>query len=195
MDTPAKDTPGEGTFPKSTLAKDTSTTDPPTRDDSSEEPSLEGLSSKDSLEGSLVATCVCSAQSMRAARRPLFLPKVPAGFPSPAEDYVETPLDLNEHLIGGKEEAVFFVRVSGESMTEAGIFDGDLLTVDRSIEPEPGDVVVAALDGELTVKRFESYKGRPYLVPAAEGHEPIPIQPGQDLVVWGVVQHAIHEVS
>jgi DNA polymerase V len=119
---------------------------------------------------------------------------VPAGFPSPADDYVETSLDLSEHLMG-KKEATFFVRVAGDSMREAGIHDGDILVVDRSVEPEDGSVVVAALDGELTVKRYELRSGYPYLVPEASGYDPIPIRDGQELVVWGVVQHVVHEVS
>jgi len=126
--------------------------------------------------------------------RPLFLTSVPAGFPNPADDYIETALDLNAHLTGGKP-SVFYVRVSGDSMTGAGIHDGDLLVVDRAPRPTPGDVVIAALDGELTVKRYEVRAGKPYLVPASPQHTAIRIEEGQDLVVWGVVQHAIHEVS
>ena len=119
---------------------------------------------------------------------------MPAGFPSPADDHVEASLDLSEELIG-KEEATFFVRVAGGSMTEAGIHDGDLLVVDRSVEPEDGSVVVAALDGELTVKRYEVRSGCPCLMPEASGYDPIPIREGQELVVWGVVRHVVHEVS
>jgi DNA polymerase V len=119
---------------------------------------------------------------------------VPAGFPSPADDHVEASLDLSRELVG-KEEATFFVRVAGDSMTGAGIHDEDILVVDRSVEPEDGSIVVAALDGELTVKRYEVQSGYPYLMPEAEEYDPIPIQDGQELVVWGVVQHVIHEVS
>lgn len=137
---------------------------------------------------------VWSAQNSTSRWLPLFLSRVPAGFPSPADDYVEGALDLNDHLIQ-KEAATFFVRASGHSMTEAGIHDGDLLVVDRSEEPEDGSVVIAALDGELTVKRYRIDGGQPYLVPEAEGHASIAIEPGQELVVWGVVQHVIHEVS
>ena len=128
--------------------------------------------------------------------RPLavFLSRVPAGFPSPADDYIEQTLDLNEHLIQ-RETATFFVRVAGHSMTGAGIHDGDILVVDRAEEPTDGAVVVAALDGELTVKRYRIHEEQPYLVPESDDHAPLPIQPGQDLVVWGVVQHVIHEVS
>lgn len=80
-------------------------------------------------------------------------------------------------------------------MTGAGIHDGDLLVVNRSARPTEGDVVIAILGGELTVKRYETRSGQPYLVPEAEGHDPIPVREGQELRVWGVAQHVIHEVS
>ena len=124
----------------------------------------------------------------------LFLSRVPAGFPSPADDYVETSLDLSEALIDN-EESTFYVRVAGDSMKGAGIHDGDILVVDRSVEPSEGDVVIAALGGELTVKRYEIHSGRPYLVPEAEGHDPIPVREGEELRVWGVAQHVVHEIS
>ena len=126
--------------------------------------------------------------------RPLFLSRVPAGFPSPADDYVEKRLDINEVLVGD-EEATFFVRVAGSSMTGAGIYDGDILVVDRSAQPTEGDVVIAALGGELTVKRYEVHEGRPVLVPEAKDHEPIPVREGEELRVWGVAQHVVHEIS
>jgi DNA polymerase V len=139
-------------------------------------------------------TNVYRARPDRSRPLALFLSRVPAGFPSPADDYVEQTLDLNEHLIR-RETATFFVRVAGHSMTDAGIHDDDILVVDRAVEPTDGAIVVAALDGELTVKRYCVREGAPYLVPENEDHTPIPVQPGQDLVVWGVVQHVIHEVS
>jgi DNA polymerase V len=128
--------------------------------------------------------------------RPLafFLSRVPAGFPSPADDYVEQTLDLNEHLIQ-RETSTFFVRVAGHSMTDASIHDDDILVVDRAEEPTDGAIVVAALDGELTVKRYRVGDEHHYLVPESEAHTPIPIREEQDLVVWGVVRHVIHEVS
>jgi DNA polymerase V len=140
------------------------------------------------------ATPIARARTGTPRPLPLYLSRVAAGFPSPADDYVEASLDLSEHLIRD-EAATFFVRVAGDSMTDAGIHDGDILVVDRSVEPEGGDVVIAALDSELTVKRYEREAGRPYLVPESADHDPIPIEPGQELVVWGVVQHVIHEVS
>ena len=126
--------------------------------------------------------------------RPLFLSRVPAGFPSPADDYIEKRIDINE-VLAGDEEATFFVRVAGSSMTGAGIHDGDILVVDRSAQPTEGDVVIAALGGELTVKRYEVREGRPVLVPEAKGHEPIPVREGEELRVWGVAQHVVHEIS
>ncbi len=85
--------------------------------------------------------------------QPLYLSPVQAGFPSPAEEHMERPLDLHKHLVK-HESATFFLRVSGQSMINAGIFDGDLLVVDRAIAAAHNKVVIAALDGELTVKRL-----------------------------------------
>src|SRR5271167_4346597 len=104
--------------------------------------------------------------------RPLFLSKVPAGFPSPADDYLEGKLDLNEHLIKHKA-ATFFVRVSGSSMEGAGIFDGDLLIVDKALEPKHRSVVVAIVNGEFTVKRIKKDKSRLWLMPENEKFQPM----------------------
>jgi DNA polymerase V len=160
--------------------------DPPTPDRFSDEAA--------SSEQDPTVVSISPAALGRECARPLFLSRIEAGFPSPADDYIEARLDLNEHLVQ-RESATFFLRVAGGSMREAGIHDGDLLVVDRSIEPEDGTVVVAALDGELTVKRYREGTDRPYLVPESATHDPIPIQEGQELVVWGVVRHVIHEVS
>ncbi|MFO8099162.1 MAG: translesion error-prone DNA polymerase V autoproteolytic subunit [Salinibacter sp.] len=143
---------------------------------------------------SVVVTAVQRARCGSGRGRPVFLTRVEAGFPSPASDYVETRLALDEHLID-HEASTYFLRVSGSSMREAGIHDGDLLVVDRAVEPADGHVVVAALDGELTVKRLRVHEGQAVLVPENAQHEPIPIGEQQDLVIWGVVRHAIHEVS
>jgi DNA polymerase V len=145
-------------------------------------------------ESALVVTDTYRAHSGQHRPLSVFLSRVRAGFPSPADDYVEQRLDLNEHLIQ-RESSTFFVRVAGRSMEGAGIHDGDLLVVDRAVEPTDGAVVVAALDGELTVKRYRHREGQPVLVPENDAHAPISIEPGQELVVWGVVQHVIHEVG
>ena len=118
---------------------------------------------------------------------------VPAGFPSPADDYLEGKLDLNQHLIK-HPAATFFVRVSGESMIGAGIHPGDILVVDRSLEPAQRKIVIAVVDNELTVKRFRRVRGRVILMPENEDYEPIEIGEGTEFEVWGVVTTVIHPV-
>lgn len=125
--------------------------------------------------------------------RPLFLATVSAGFPAPAEDYIEGRLDLNKHLIK-HPAATFFVRVAGDSMTGAGIHPGDILVVDRSLEPRDANVVIAVLDGELTVKRISRRDGRLYLVPDNSLYQPLEILEGMEFEVWGVVTSVIHSL-
>lgn len=125
---------------------------------------------------------------------PFYLAPVAAGFPSPADDYVEPSLDLNEYLVK-HPAATFMVRVAGQSMVNAGIHDGDLLVVDRSVTPADGSVVVAVLDGQLTVKRLRRREGKVYLQPENRSYPEIPVSDESDLRVWGVVLHAIHKVS
>ncbi len=143
------------------------------------------------LPHALVATEVARLRAGRPVRLPFFLSRVPAGWPSPADDYVERRLDLNELLVR-RPESTYFVRVEGESMIEAGIYAGDVLVVDRAEEARPGDVVVAALDGELTVKRLERHEGRLYLV-AENGAYP-PIEVRTELTIWGVVRHVVRTI-
>lgn len=130
-----------------------------------------------------------------AARRepPLFSAQVEAGFPSPTDDYAESSLDLNEHLVP-HPAATFFVRVSGHSMTGAGIHHGDLLIVDRSLEARDGCVVVAVLDGGLTVKRLRVRDGRARLVAERSDHPPIVLDDEGEGVVWGVASHVVHDL-
>lgn len=127
-------------------------------------------------------------------QRPLYLSRVQAGFPSPADDYVQEAIDLNEHLIR-RPTSTFYVRVSGDSMVGAGIHDGDILIVDRAEEPKDEAIVVAALDGDLTVKRLRTVHGALYLMPENDAHAPIEVSSDADLVIWGVVQHVIHSVG
>lgn len=124
---------------------------------------------------------------------PLALCRVEAGFPSPADDYMERSLDLNEHVIK-HPSATYFIRASGDSMTGAGIFDGDLLIVDRSLEPAHGRVAVVEVDGQLTVKRLFKSKGRFRLQSENASHPPIELQEESDVVVWGVVTHVLHKL-
>lgn len=123
---------------------------------------------------------------------PLYLEAISAGFPSPAEDYVESALDLNQHLIDNPA-ATFMVRVSGDSMTGAGIHDGDVLIVDRSRTPVPGKIVVAVLDGELTVKRLQRNNGIYVLAPENSSYRPIEIGDAQELTIWGVVTGVVRK--
>lgn len=124
---------------------------------------------------------------------PLFIGKVPAGFPSPADDYVEKTLDLNELCIK-QPAATFFVRVEGESMLGAGIHPNDILVVDRSIEPVPGKIVVCALNGELTVKRLDCENDQLKLKAENPNYPDIELHEEIDMIVWGVVTNVIHPV-
>ncbi len=125
---------------------------------------------------------------------PLYASHVRAGFPSPADDYIETHLDLNAHLIK-HPAATFFVIASGDSMTGAGIQSGDMLIVDRSLEASHGKIIIAAIDGELTVKRLSRHEGRVQLRAENIHYPPIDITHEQDLVIWGVVTHVIHQAT
>ena len=123
---------------------------------------------------------------------PLFATPVKAGFPSPADDYMEQKLDLNEHLIQ-HPAATFFVRVEGDSMRGAGINKGDILVVDRALEPTNGKIVVAVINGEFTVKRIRIMEGKICLEAENANYPPIRIEEGWDFEVWGVVTFSIHK--
>lgn len=124
---------------------------------------------------------------------PLLATPVPAGFPSPADDYVEGRIDLNEHLVTHKE-ATFFVRVAGNSMVGFGIHDGDLLVVDRAIDPVDRSVVIAVVDGDFTVKQLCRLPEGVLLRSGNEAHSDIFVGEEQTLLVWGVVRWSIHQV-
>lgn len=120
---------------------------------------------------------------------PLYSTRVPAGFPSPADDYIEDMLDLNEHLVR-RPAATFMVRAQGTSMVEAGIQDKALLIVDRSIKAREGDIVIAALDGKFTCKKL--HLRRRLLCSSNPGAEPIVIPEGSELQIFGVVVHVVN---
>ena len=124
---------------------------------------------------------------------PLFSYGVSAGFPSPAEDYIERNLDLNE-LIIANPAATFFVRVSGESMTGAGINHDDIVVVDRSVTPASGRIVIAVLNGELTIKRLIKNQQTCALRAEHPDFPPVHIPEDTDLEIWGVVTFAIHKL-
>lgn len=120
---------------------------------------------------------------------PLFTSTVPAGFPSPADDYIEEALDLNEYLVK-HPSATYFARASGDSMIERGILDKALLIVDRFLEPRQGNVVIAVINGELTCKILDIKKRQ--LVAANPAYAPVPLNGDMDFMIEGVVIHAIN---
>jgi len=124
---------------------------------------------------------------------PLYGSQVEAGFPSPADDYIESLLDLNEYLVK-HPAATFLVRAKGESMLHAGIHPGDILVVDRSLEARHGKIVIAAVNGELTVKRLYMKDGVVKLQPENPSFPDIIITEALDTMVWGVVTNVIHQV-
>jgi DNA polymerase V len=124
---------------------------------------------------------------------PLYLSRVRAGFPSPADDFIEDRLDLNDYLIK-HPSATFLVRAEGDSMLNAGIHDGDVLIVDKSLEPAHGKIVIAAIDGELTVKRLYRKEGVVKLQAENPSYPDIDITEAQETVIWGIVTNVIHGV-
>lgn len=125
---------------------------------------------------------------------PLLGSHLPAGFASPADDYLEGYLDLNQYLIR-HQAATYFARVRGDSMLEAGIQDGDLLVIDRALTPASGQVVVAVVEGEFTVKRLRLLQGQVWLEPANAKYQPTQIKPEMSFAVRGVVTHVIHSMA
>nr|WP_229794231.1 translesion error-prone DNA polymerase V autoproteolytic subunit [Arenicella chitinivorans] len=117
---------------------------------------------------------------------PLFSSRVAAGIPSPAEDHVEDTLDLNDYMVR-RPDSTFMLRVEGESMKNAGILPGDILIVDRSLKAEHNKIVIAAIDGELTVKRLYHRGGLVKLLPENPAYPDIELESESDLVIWGVV--------
>ena len=128
-----------------------------------------------------------------ALRRPLFLSGVSAGFPSPADDYLDRKLDLNEYLVKNPA-ATFFVRVAGDSMIGAGINDNDILVVDRSLEPCSGNIVIAVVNGDLTVKRLIRNKTSCRLAAENPDYPDLEITEDTPLEIWGVAAYAIHSL-
>lgn len=132
---------------------------------------------------------IVTAELFETIDLPLFVERVSCGFPSPAQDYVEERLDLNK-LVIRHASATYFIKVSGDSMKEAGINDGDLLVVDRSLKPEHGDIVVAAVDGEFTVKELCLHPAVK-LVPRNSAYSEIQVSDEGELEIFGVVTHLL----
>ena len=118
-----------------------------------------------------------------------------AGFPSPAENYVEEKLNLNSYLIKNRESS-FFVRVSGDSMINVGIFDNDILIVDRSLDPKRQSIVIVSIDGELVIKKLMKDQSKNYYLKSENSNYPnIKLNSNRDTVIWGVVTYVIHSLS
>lgn len=118
---------------------------------------------------------------------------ISAGFPSPALDFVDLSIDLNRHLIKNPS-ATFYGRVKGDSLKNAGIFNGDLLIIDRSLEPSNGKIAVCFIDGEFTAKRIQISKKEILLVPDNENYQPIRVTEENNFLIWGIVTHVIKDV-
>ena len=118
---------------------------------------------------------------------------ISAGFPSPADDFKEIRISLDKELVKNKA-ATFYARVSGESMVGAGLDDGDLLVIDRSLDPESGKIAVCFVDGEFTVKRIKKEEDRLYLMPENKKYKRIEIKEENELIIWGVVEYVIKKV-
>ncbi len=136
---------------------------------------------------------IYSASTDKSAELPLAQSGVSAGFPSPADDPMELKLDLNRELIRNAA-ATFFARVSGVSMIDDGVNDGDLLLIDKSVEPYDGCLAVCYIDGEFTLKRFKDNGDHALLVPANKNYQPIKVTADNDFMVWGVVRYLIKKM-
>lgn len=124
---------------------------------------------------------------------PLFLSRVQAGFPTHTDEYSEGKLDLNEYLLPHKE-TTFYVRVTGDSMRDAGVFPGDMLIVDRSLAPNYGNIIIALINGEMTVKRLERVKNAIFLCAENDNYPDIRVSEYDDFAIWGVVTNVIHSL-
>ena len=144
--------------------------------------SMQGIQEKNGIQ---ILTVSCAAPPATGRDVPLGGSMISAGFPSPADDTYES-FDISSHIVR-HPAATFFMRVAGDSMVGAGIFDGDLVIVDRSLEVESGDIVVAVLDGEFTIKRFRRNPSTIELVPENPKYRKITLNEGMELEIWGVV--------
>ncbi len=113
-----------------------------------------------------------------------------AGFPSPADDFIELSIDINKEYIKNRD-TTFFAKVKGDSMKDAGIFDGDLLIIDKSLEPQDNKIAVCQIDGAFTVKRIKIEKNIVWLIAENEAYQPIKVTPENDLMIWGIVTASI----
>lgn len=136
---------------------------------------------------------IYSSETEKEIELPLSANGVSAGFPSPADDFMDLKLDLNRELVKNPA-STFYARVSGVSMIDEGINDGDLLVIDKSVEPYSGCLAVAYIDGEFTLKRFEDNGDHALLIPANKNYKPIRVDADNDFMIWGVVRYVIKKV-
>ncbi len=136
---------------------------------------------------------IYSASTDRSIELPISQQGISAGFPSPADDPMELKLDLNRELIRNPA-STFFARVSGVSMIDDGVNDGDLLLIDKSVEPYDGCLAVCYIDGEFTLKRFRDKGDHALLIPANKDYKPIKVTADNDFMVWGVVRYLIKKM-
>lgn len=118
---------------------------------------------------------------------------ISAGFPSPADDFKENRISLDKELVKNKD-ATFYARVNGDSMIGAGLDDGDLLVIDRSLNAESGKIAVCFIDGEFTVKRIKRERKKIYLLPENKKYKPIELKQENELIIWGIVEYVIKKV-
>ena len=118
---------------------------------------------------------------------------ISAGFPSPADDFKEIRISLDRELVKNSE-STFYARVSGDSMIDAGLDDGDLLIIDRSLSPENGKIAICFIDGDFTVKRIKKDKNKLHLIPENKKYQPIEVSEENELIIWGIVEYVIKKV-
>lgn len=133
---------------------------------------------------------ICSIDTSTSLRLPYADGGIKAGFPSPAQDRLNETIDLNSEIVN-HPASTFYGRVTGDSMIEEGIDDGDILVIDRSLEPLNGDLAVCCIDGEFTVKRLKVERHRVLLLPSNRNYRPIEVKEDDDFTVWGIVTHTI----
>lgn len=133
---------------------------------------------------------IFSAATESVLELPVISGGISAGFPSPALDFIDLTIDMNKHLV--KHPATtFYGRVKGQSMKDAGIFDGDLLVIDKSLQPTDNKIAVCYIDGEFTIKRIQIQKDCVWLIPENEAYQPIKVTADNDFIIWGMVTHVV----
>lgn len=133
---------------------------------------------------------IYSASTETVLELPLIEEGISAGFPSPAQDFIDISIDLNKELIKNPS-ATFYGRVNGDSMKGLGIDNGDLLIIDKSLDPKNGNIAVCFVDGEFTIKKIKIEKDCCWLIPANDNYKPIKVTAGNDFLIWGIVIHVI----